>query len=298
MPTHLGQDSKRILGNNSQRARKSQSGFDRVDSRLEEHELPQFNRYIGIDYSGAETADSSCKGIRVFMAEGSGEPVQIQPPPSPRRYWTRRGLAEWLCEELAAETPTIVGIDHGFSFPIAYFDRYQLPRDWPNFLLDFQRHWPTHEPHTYIDFIRDGLIGEGSKRMGENTWLRLTERWTATAKSVFLFDVQGSVAKSTHAGLPWLLYLRNWCKRPIHFWPFDGWEVPQGSSVVAEVYPALWMRRFEREGRDGDEHAAYATAAWLQRADGEGSLKGFFNPPLTPEERGVADIEGWILGVV
>ena len=260
--------------------------------------MSHFSRYIGIDYSGAETADSSCKGIRVFMAEGSGEPAQVQPPPSPRRYWTRRGLAEWLCEELAAETPTIVGIDHGFSFPIEYFDRHGLPRDWPNFLLDFQKHWPTHEPHTYIDFIRVGEVGTGLNRMGDNTWLRLTERWTATAKSVFLFDVQGSVAKSTFAGLPWLLYMRNWCKRPIHFWPFDGWEVPQGSSVVAEVYPALWMRRFEREGRDGDEHAAYATAAWLQRADGEGSLKGFFNPPLTPEERGVADIEGWILGVV
>jgi hypothetical protein len=59
-----------------------------------------FGRYIGIDYSGAETADSSCKGIRVFMAEGSGEPAQVQPPPSPRRYWTRRGLAKWLCNEL------------------------------------------------------------------------------------------------------------------------------------------------------------------------------------------------------
>jgi hypothetical protein len=25
--------------------------------------------------------------------------------------------------------------------------------------------------------------------------------------------------------------------------------------------------------------------AWLQRADMNGSLKGYFNPPLTPEER-------------
>jgi hypothetical protein len=113
-----------------------------------------------------------------------------------------------------------------------------------------------------------------------------------------MFDVQGSVAKSTFAGLPWLLYLRNWCKRPIHFWPFDGWEVPSGSSVVAEVYPALWMRRFDRDGRDRDEHAAYSTAAWLQRADRNGSLGSYFNPPLTPVERGFADVEGWILGVV
>lgn len=57
---------------------------------------PKFERYIGIDYSGAETADSSCKGIRVYVAEGSAKPEQTQPPPSPRRYWTRRGLAEWL----------------------------------------------------------------------------------------------------------------------------------------------------------------------------------------------------------
>jgi hypothetical protein len=259
--------------------------------------MSQFNRYIGIDYSGAETADSSCKGIRVFMAEGSGEPAQVQPPPSPRRYWTRRGLAEWLREELDRDIPTLVGIDHAFSFPLAYFEKYRLPSDWQNFLEDFHHHWPTHEPHTYIDFIRDGNMGNGWKRMGENTWLRLTERWTATAKSVFLFDVQGSVAKSTFAGLPWLLYLRNKCKRPIHFWPFDGWVVPEGSSVVAEVYPALWMRRLERDSRDGDEHAAYATAAWLQRADRNGSLGGYFNPPLTPEEREVAAVEGWILGV-
>ncbi len=259
---------------------------------------PAFRRYIGIDYSGAEAADSSCRGLRVFMAERSGEPMQVQPPSSPRRYWTRRGLAEWLCKELSADTPTIVGIDHGFSFPIEYFDKYGLPRDWPNFLLDFQKHWPTHEPHTYIDSIRDGSIGQGSKRMGENTWLRLTERWTATAKSVFLFDVQGSVAKSTFAGLPWLLYLRNWCKPPIHFWPFDGWEVPAGKSVVAEVYPSLWTRRFPKDGRDGDEQAAYAAAAWLQRADQNGTLGSYFNPPLTPEERRIARIEGWILGVV
>jgi hypothetical protein len=259
---------------------------------------PAFRRYIGIDYSGAETPESSCRGLRVYSASGSGTPEQVLLPIPPQWFWTRRGLAEWLRKELDNETATLVGIDHAFSFPIEYFDRYDLRRHWPTFLVDFRRHWPTDEPGNSIDHIRDGGAGEGSKRMGEKTWLRLTERWTATAKSVFLFDVQGSVAKSTFAGLPWLLYLRNWCKRPIHFWPFDGWEIPQGKSVVAEVYPALWMRRFEREGRDGDEHAAFAAAAWLQRADRDASLVRYFSPPLTPEEREVAAVEGWILGVV
>lgn len=58
---------------------------------------------------------------------------------------------------------------------------------------------------------------------------------------------------------------------------------------------ATW---FPRHGRNGDEHAAYATAAWLQGADRDGSLGSYFNPPLTAEERQVAAIEGWILGVV
>jgi hypothetical protein len=66
-------------------------------------QIPQFNRYIGVDYSGAVTPESSCKGIRVYLVEGSAAPEPVQPPPSPRRYWTRRGLAEWLCEELAPD---------------------------------------------------------------------------------------------------------------------------------------------------------------------------------------------------
>jgi hypothetical protein len=228
------------------------------------------------------------------LPRAPGTPEQIQPPPSPRRYWTRRCLTEWLREELDGDIPTLVGIDHAFSFTMAYFDRHRLPRDWPTFLVDFRRHWPTDDPGTYIDFIRDGGAGNGLNRMGDSSWLSLTERWTATAKSVFLFDVQGAVAKSTFAGLPWLLYLRKQCKQPLHCWPFDGWEVPQGKSVVAEVYPSLWTRRFPREARDGDEQAAYAVAAWLQRADLNGSLGSYFNPPLTPEELEVARIEGWV----
>jgi hypothetical protein len=40
--------------------------------------------------------------------------------------------------------------------------------------------------------------------MGNSRWRRLTEERAGSAKSVFHFDVQGSVAKSTHAGIPWL----------------------------------------------------------------------------------------------
>ena len=67
---------------------------------------------------------------------------------------------------------------------------------------------------------------------------------------------------------------------------------------MVEDFQPQWTRRFPKEDRDGDEQAAYAVAAWLQRADRDGSLDGFFRPNLTAEERGIAKFEGWILGVV
>jgi hypothetical protein len=89
----------------------------------------RFERYIGIDYSGAQTPRSSLKGLRVYEADRSSDPHEVEPPPSPRRYWTRCGIAEWLVERLSEGQPIFVGIDHGFSFPLAYFERYGLPLD-------------------------------------------------------------------------------------------------------------------------------------------------------------------------
>lgn len=51
----------------------------------------------------------------------------------------------------------------------------------------------------------------------------------------------------------WLRFIRQMLGERVHFWPFDGWEIPPGRSA-AEVYPALWSRSFAREGRKGDQH--------------------------------------------
>jgi hypothetical protein len=195
-------------------------------------EMSIFARYIGIDYSGAETPNASLKGLRVYLAEGDMAPVEVPPLPSPRKYWTRRGIAEWLLERLAEDVPSLVGIDHGFSFPLRCFEVHRLKPDWSAFLDDFR-----------LRFIR--------QRLGER----------------------------------------------VHFWPFDGWDIPVGRSAIAEVYPRLWSRGFATEGRTGDQHDAYSIAAWLRRADHDGSLAAFLKPVLTPSERTVAQVEGWILGV-
>jgi hypothetical protein len=254
-----------------------------------------FQRYVGIDYSGAQTPNAFLTGLRIYLAAGNATPEEIKSPA--RKYWTRRAVAEWLVEQLAEGPAKLVGIDHGFSFPLRYFETHGLKPDWAAFLDDFQRHWPTDEDHAYVDFVREGDLGNGAVRTGNTRWRRLAEEYAGGAKSVFHFDVPGSVAKSTHAGLPWLRFIRQRLGSRVHFWPFDGWDVPAGRSAIAEVYPSLWRRDFPPQDRTPDQHDAFCIAAWLARADRDGSLQGYLNPGLSPNERAVADVEGWILGV-
>jgi hypothetical protein len=258
--------------------------------------MPFFERYFGIDYSGAQTPTSSLSGLRIYSASHSQSPTEIHPPPSQRKYWTRRGLAEWLAMELKSGPPTLVGIDHAFSFPLDYFELHKIPGDWIAFVDDFCDHWPTDEKNMYVDFIREGLYGKGHDRTGNARWRRLAEK-RCGAKSVFHFDVQGSVAKSTHAGLPWLRFLRQQVGAQLHFWPFDGRIPPQGHSAITEVYPALWSRNFPNEGRNTHQHDAWCVARWMQEHDQAGLLEPYFEPLMSPAERAIAQTEGWILGL-
>jgi hypothetical protein len=255
----------------------------------------RFDRYVGIDYSGAQTPDASLKGLRVYMADLSSEAAEVLPPPSARKYWTRRGIAEWLVQRLAEPRPTIVGIDHGFSFPLRFFESHLIEPNWQVFLDDFVRHWPTDDDNTYVDFVRDGIRGNGAARTGNSRWRRMCETRTR-AKSVFHFDCQGSVAKSTHAGIPWLRFIKQRVPA-VHFWPFDGWDVPVGRSAVVEVYPSLWRQQFPVGDRNSDQQDAYTAATWLQRSDHDGTLQIALHPELTPSEQMTASVEGWIIGV-
>jgi len=264
---------------------------------MHQSEQFHFGRYVGIDYSGAQTPTSSISGLRIYVADRNSPPVEVSPPAGPKKYWTRRGIAKWLVECLSEDCSTLVGIDHGFSFPLKYFDRHGLPREWSTFLDDFHCHWPTDEDNTYVEFVRDGTAGNGAARSGDAKWRRVTEVRAGAAKSVFHFDVKGSVAKSTHAGLPWLRYIRQRLPGRVHFWPFDGWTPPSGRSVIAEVYPSLWSRGFPRGSRTPDQQDAWSVAEWMRWADTQGTLPQFFVPDLSEADRAGAAVEGWILGL-
>ncbi|MEX2482521.1 MAG: hypothetical protein WD928_16815 [Gammaproteobacteria bacterium] len=264
-----------------------------MEPGVESRPVTQFARYVGIDYSGAEAPVSRLRALQVYACAGSDEPSPVTPFDRGARNWCRKEVARYVRESLLGEAPCIIGIDHGFSFPRAYFERHDLS-SWDAFLGHFSHHWHTDYDHMHVDFARrDDPPG------GAADELRLCERWTTGAKSVFHFDVQGAVAKSTHAGLPWLWQLRldRRVRSRTHFWPFDGFSVPKGRSVVAEIFPSLFRRRYRRDERNADEHDAYVVANWLRDMDSRGALGDYFNPPLTLPERRQAQLEGWILGV-
>jgi len=97
--------------------------------------------------------------------------------------------------------------------------------------------------------VRDGLAGNGTARTGDTRWRWRTEQLAGSAKSVFHFDVQGSVARSTHAGIPWLLYRRKQRGGRLHSRPFDDGPIPAGKSAVVEVYPSHWRHAFPTDDR-------------------------------------------------
>ena len=254
----------------------------------------KFDLHIGIDYSGAKTPTSRMKSLQVYGSEANRiDPIRTPSAPEDKHWnWTRKEIAHWLVSLTDEPKTFIAGIDHGFSFPTTYFSRYGI-KSWDQYLIDFTQHWPTYEDHNYFDFVRE----LNPPRTGTPDEFRVTEKRTSSAKSVFRFDVQGQVAQSTHAGVPWLHFIRQKVGDKVHFWPFDGWEVPEGKSVITEVYPSIFRNRYARGERTIDQQDAYATARWLMETDQLDALTNYFAPPLSEADREAAEIEGWILGV-
>ena len=271
-----------------------------------------FDRYIGIDYSGAQTSVTQLNGLAVCRVVGVAQPEIVPSPADGYDIKTRDGLAQWLVQRLRERNVrTLVGIDHGFSFPMRYFERYRrlLALGWVDFLDDFQQYWPADDPNKEMShLIAKNRILPGTEdpecRWGNHAWFRLTD--PREASSVFDFDaMQRDVAQSTHAGLPWLRHIRQALHADgvnVQFWPFDCWDSPEDQSAVVEVYPRLWNRLYRedanRMGLNPHERDAYSVARWMSETDRGGALEQYFGPNLDDEQRIRAQKEGWVFGVM
>lgn len=257
----------------------------------------RFSQYIGIDYSGAGRDDQGQANIQCCCWQRTAQAGEHARPPAGSK-WSRQALSAWIIQRLAAaHGPVIIGLDHGFSYPLGYL-RQQGFACWDELL--------EHIFHLHGRNERPALQGPGQP-VGPNQPLRLAEMWTVSAKSVLWFEGQGQVGPATRAGMAQLYTLRQALRGQgirTHFWPFDGWSVPAGSHVLCEAYPAIYKRRYEQAApaefskeANADLFDAYCIARWLKERDAAGLLEYYFSPPLTPEEQAQARLEGWIVGV-
>ena len=90
------------------------------------------------------------------------------------------GSAEWLVEQLKANRITLVGIDHGFSFSLLYFEAHHSSPDWAKFLDDLQHHLPAdqHDAYSAAEWKRRNDL-DGTLSSFFNPPLRHVERVVA-----------------------------------------------------------------------------------------------------------------------
>lgn len=261
-----------------------------------------FSTFIGIDYSGAGLPSRGLRGLRIFQSTPSRLGREVFDERHAQGRWSRNRVREWLLTQAADKGPVLVGLDHAFSLPATRL-RQQSIVSWDHLLVQFEGIVATQRrkvSEARADRRTAGLL-DRPEGLDPEDWFRLSERRTQQASSVLDFRPR-RVAFSTMAGIAQLAALRREAARAsakLHFWPFDGFNIPAGFSAIVEIYPAILKRRFASvDGDTADQRDARCAADWLRAIVRDGHLATYLRPPLTQRQRTQALLEGWILGVM
>lgn len=266
-----------------------------------------FERFLGVDWSGAKV------GGQVFLAEvvrGADDQLQVV-----RVERSSRAKVE---AELRGrpERRTLAGLDFSFSFPAAFVLDNRTDWTWSQL-----RAWTASLVASSGGDVRAALHAAPERdqfRLVKGDRAPLLRRRTEEAcvplpASVFdLVVYQRQVTLGTIHGMAVLDHLAD--ADHLAVWPFDGDRVTAAETVVAEVYPAMWLDPELRKGSDTDrkeqvrrwsgslEGLDEATVALLERSgDAVDALAvALALPELSLAAPAVDDVtarEGWILGV-
>ncbi len=202
----------------------------------------RFDRFIGIDWSGARGARHP--SIQIAVAEsGDAPPVVVLPPSG---VWSRQAVLDWLSGQSG---DVLAGMDAGFGFAA-------LPGlDGPARAL-----WAEVDRicvddadlggHSFIAHRRDLFwAGVADGPRAERAHLRLTERVYAASRlgqptSNFVLLGASQVGKASLSAMR-LLHRLDW---PV--WPFD--PVPASGPVMLEIYAQAFARMAGTRGKIRD----------------------------------------------
>ena len=136
--------------------------------------------HIGVDYSGAGTADERLSGLSVFAGAGGGEPQEVVNPYGRKGVtrWKRREVYRFCTAAVPGDHRVMIGIDHAFGFPADYLNRVGNDT-WDEFLDDFAMRWPTTHEGVTVESLRSA-----NKPVEDRTAVRLCERRTAVVSHI------------------------------------------------------------------------------------------------------------------
>jgi len=205
-----------------------------------------FNRFVGIDWSGARGARQA--GIQVAEIKSVEASPRLIDPPSGKK-WGRCDVLNYI---VGLNEPTLVGIDFAFSIPsysIAELFRSERCDDvrtlWARVdcLCEGSPHlyagpvWRAPESPflPYIFHHQSGHPGALYRR--DN--LREVDRREGKAISIFHM-VGPQVGAGSFAGMRMLHQLTTRHGDRVAIWPFD--DVDDSKTTVVEVYPSFLYR--------------------------------------------------------
>lgn len=287
-------------------------------------DLPEFRRFVAIDWSGARGRRYS--GIAIAECEPGDAPPRLVDHPA--GWWSRTAVLEWLSSALD-RGPALVGIDCAFSLPFAVASRYFAdPGQASVFdLWDLIERISTGEPdYGGAPFAEHSDYGADFWRAGlQPDWYRDPHRLAERAcraeglgspQSPYKLIGSKQVGKGALAGMRVLRALKAAAPGRLAVWPFE--DPAAGATVLTEIYPRLFLKRTgfgQRKIRDGGELDGALTGLGSRplslsgalsdhAADALVSAAGLRHLAGTPEVWAPAALdglarrmEGWIFGV-
>ncbi len=198
-----------------------------------------FDRYIGIDWSGA--AQPGYAGVAVAScAAGRAAPALVSPP---GKTWTRAAVLEWLQRELARPQRLLVGFDFAFALP---GDGRPAPALWAE--IDTRCAADGDLLGSRYSAGDSRFWTAGPQPPGWNAQPRATEsacRDAGLGNPQTPFQLIGAkqVGKGALAGMRLLHRLEADDHERVAIWPFDTAAGRDRRSVVCEIYPRLFIRQ-------------------------------------------------------
>jgi hypothetical protein len=280
-----------------------------------------FERFIAIDWSGAEKANHYRGKIQIAIAEANEPPKLWQPRP----FWTRQQALEALQVLLEQKTASLIGFDFSFAPPYHAGKHYlsgaiklnNAKALWEYVDLVSQEKADLcastfiarHQPHFYT--------GKACGPKSAFLQLRHCEQVFNAAKGgkpSSIFDCVGAaqVAKASFSGMR----LLNRLKSHAAVWPFDA--KPEHGSCIVEIYCRAFIQLAGLSGRKIRDPATLNIALTALNSPPVAALEGlnddqsdalvaaaalrflaqrqdYWRPlGLTPE---IARCEGWTFGI-